>query len=1532
MRKRNVWLALLAIPVLLVLVVLILVATPWGNERVRRVLVSQANKRIFGELAVGGLRGNLLTGAALTDVLLTDSTKQTLFSAKKVSVRYGLLPALRGHVVIHSLVLDTAFVLLDKKPGARWNFQSLSRPSGAAGAKDTTQKSTPPVLDDITIHAGRFLYRRPWAPDSTLPSAKRDAAIAAALSDSARRRTERVTNGFQRVLDYHDMTAHLESVRIPAGGRPIAVEIAALAMLAEPYRPPAIDVRSLAGTLYASKDSLWWHGAHMTLPGSTVSGDGKIGFHRSGFTLDLAGAPLALADLRWLNTRIPDNGGGNVRYRMSFHGDTSDFAISNADLKFQGASLAGDAAVAMVKPATGKSVSLVRSADLTVAHLDTRVVHELVPSVKLGRSGILDGHFVVSGSTSNARLNADVAFDDERAGVSKLTARGGIGFDNGFEARDLSVRAFPMQVRTLTGASSKTPITGIVTGDAVISGSVSRGWTARGDLTHTDGPNRSRISGNGSYQTTGNTIIADATLEPLSLLTVGKFAPSAELQGSVTGQVHVTGTMRDLHFTSALASRRGGTVDAKGTVHIDGSRSRYDVALVTDALNTRTFSKRAPVTSLTGTISARGTGTAPATANATIAADLSRSRYDTFTVESVHARTHVAGGLLTVDSLAVSAQEARATAHGTFGLVESQHGTLQFSLLVDSLGALRSRIGTTDSTLVAVAEGRQNARLVAARKDSVQRAESMRIEQLALGIPLGVPLFIDTLPPVRRDSLAGSLAASGILSGNVKELGIDATIRGSGLVIRGTTVRQLSATVSSPNVRDHEKPLRFDVEADTVQLDGMSFVQLNADGVWQQNVLTTTARVRQDSLVSYAALGRYANPATGVHDVRIDSLRAQFDTLVWRLQHPARVRVAGDDIAIDSVDLRSSAGERLFANGIVPGNGDARLDVAVESVRVSTILGALQRDAGTGDGSISLTGHVAGTRVSPSLIGNATLRKARYKDTRAPDADVAFHYFNHLLSLDAEARDSTGHRVASATAALPLDLALSGAASDRLLQGPLVADVIVDSLALTSLPIRLYGYNDIRGALGADAHVRGTWKAPQYFGLASLRGAGVTIASTGMKIERGTVDVRLRGDSLILDSLVAFAHGELRVAGTVDMHDTSHPFVRMSGVGRDLRVFDSIRGLVDADADFTALGPLDALRVNGHGEMKGGFLALKQFPKDLLRVKAPGTLSFFTVFDTSASDAEKLRAASVRAQPKRVAVIADLSLVVDRGSYYRSRPDGNTEFYTGVNEEVRAHLDQRSGDEWAIGFVHIGDGSLFFRTRAFIPARGTMTLTPVTGAPGLLQQVGERVVWEPGRGLMPLQFLTGGTSRAPSVGLESGSLFPIRGRELNGYLTMGRQTTSLLQQSGSSLSGSTWSGQLSGETGALAHRQQGATALGVVLHDIGSGATKEYGFDAFGVAPADVPTELVFGKTGGVRGALVEGGRYITTDLYLAGQLRFTSGIPGIRMAKNFGTSYLLDVGLEPRLLFDGVQELGITHPTRRSGAFGVLLTRMWGF
>lgn len=1527
---RNVLLGLGAVVLLLVIVVVVLATTPWGNERVRRIVVSQANDRLTGTLDVERLRGNLFTGATLTGVAVVDSAKQPVFSARRVKMDYALLPLLRRHVVIEKLVLDTAAMVFDKRPGQRWNFQALMKSSGAA--KDTSRHGVPPQIGEVVIRDGRFTWRRPWRPDSNLPADRRDAAIAAALGASARSRTERVAGGFQRVLYYHDINADLPKIRLAHDGQPTQVRIGSLSMIAEPYRPPVIDVRSLTGLLYASKDSLWWHDAKMALPSSRVTGNGRIGFNRSGITMQLTAAPFAFADFRWLNPKLPTDGKGGLTFALHTHGDTAEYGVQDAHVTYRDAIVAGDARIMRVHPPLGEATVVVRGADLTVSQLGTDIVRQLAPSARLPRGGTIDGHLALQGPLDALTVNADVSYADARTGTSRVTANGTVGLAHGVRARELHVRLLPLQLALLDAVGLHAPVHGTVTGAAVVSGSARTGWDISGDLTHVNRGATSRLAGSGRYRPAGKRISADVALRPLTLAIVNAFAPGADLHGSVTGHVRAEGTTSALRLSGDLASTSGGgSISGTGVVTLNGKRTSYDVSAALDTFNAGAFTSRVPSTRLNGTVTARGRGTTPATMEAAFSANLVRSRYDTFSVDRLLARGAVSSGVLRADTVFAALDGARASASGTLGLVAGRDGALHVTLAVDSLGALRPWIGSSDTSRAAVAPARQGAVLAAARADSTRRAEASRIMKLALGLPPGEELIVDTLVGIPRDSLAGSLVVEGTLRGNVKKLGVDADARGRGIVARGNAVARLDVHASSADVRSKEAPLAFRVEADSVRTGGRWFNAITATGEKRGNRVTAEVRVRQDSLTSYAVLGGYERPASGVQRVHLDSLSAQFDTLTWRLAHPGALSLDHGAITVDSIDLRSSAGGRLLANGNVPKEGAVNLRVVAEGVRVTTVLRALQREVDA-TGVIAASAQVSGTRAEPEISADARLREAAYRGTPAPDADVSLRYVNRQLTVGGAAHDSAGRELATLRALLPVNLALASVSGSRRLAGSISADLMLDSLELASLPLESRAVTNVHGRTMGEVQVRGTWREPEYRGHVALRSGGLTLGLTGMTLSGAVADLRLAGDSLHLDSLVARARGTLRAAGSMDLTDRAHPFVRATATLRELRVLDNTRGLVDADGEISAVGPLDAVHVTGRAEMLHGFVALKQFRKDLLRVKAPGALSTFAVWDTTTPPEQAARSAALRAQPHRIGMIADLALQVDRGNAYRNKPDVSLGFLTEGAEELRAHIDTRSDDAWAIGFVRVSGGLAIFRARRFTPERGSLTFTTYTNAPGIVQDVAERNVWEPGRGMMPLQFLTGGTSKAPAVGLEAGSLFPIRGRELNGYLTMGRAHTSLLQQSGSSLAGSaSWSGQLAGETGALARRQQAATALGVVLHDIGTGATKEFNLDAFSVSPADVPTELVFGKTGGVRGALVEGGRFVTVDRYVAGELRLTRGIPGARLSQRFdGGRYQLDIGIEPRFLFVGPEDLGITHPTVRTGVGGVFLTRNW--
>ena len=81
---RRLFRLLVVLSVIVVLAVLgvwMLTNTDFGRERVRRFALKTLQNATHGIVKRGALRGNLLTGATLVDVAITDSAGRPFFAA-----------------------------------------------------------------------------------------------------------------------------------------------------------------------------------------------------------------------------------------------------------------------------------------------------------------------------------------------------------------------------------------------------------------------------------------------------------------------------------------------------------------------------------------------------------------------------------------------------------------------------------------------------------------------------------------------------------------------------------------------------------------------------------------------------------------------------------------------------------------------------------------------------------------------------------------------------------------------------------------------------------------------------------------------------------------------------------------------------------------------------------------------------------------------------------------------------------------------------------------------------------------------------------------------------------------------------------------------------------------------------------------------------------------------------------------------------------------------------------------------------------
>jgi len=525
--------------------------TDFGRERIRRFALSTLKSRVHGNVTLGRIEGNLLTGMVAHDISITDSAGNPFLVADEVRSRYGVFSLLRKHIVLTDLTLTRPVVVLDKPPNGKWNYSRIF------ARADTLPKDSTPGwgswvdFKNVKIIDGRMTVRAPWHPDTSLTAAQQDSA-----AGDSRSHIVRVAGGYQKVMTFERINAKLPDVRLAdPGERTKLVRVASLQMVAEPFRPPVVEVRDLQGAFEFTGDSMWWKGAKAQLPGSRISGDGRYVYGSGDMRLRLKGAPVAVADLRWLFPRLPSKGGGTLDYAMDWVGDTQEYLAQNADVRVGDAHLIGKFGL------TRSDTVVFHHTDLQISSLDTRLIEQIVPDLKLPRRGTLGGHLALTGGIHAMNVNANLVFVDDRVGTNRVLAVGEIGAvpGGGMQAHNLRVRAEPVQVALLKSWVPGLPVAGTVSGTATLDGTTATRLTVVADLTHVEDGAVSRIAGRAAVRIGGGTWLdLDLRARPLSLALLGRFVPALGLRGVATGPVRLTGTTSDLHLTSVLRFEDGG--------------------------------------------------------------------------------------------------------------------------------------------------------------------------------------------------------------------------------------------------------------------------------------------------------------------------------------------------------------------------------------------------------------------------------------------------------------------------------------------------------------------------------------------------------------------------------------------------------------------------------------------------------------------------------------------------------------------------------------------------------------------------------------------------------------------------------------------------------------------------------------------------------------------------------------------------------------------------------------------------------------
>lgn len=1523
MRKHFVrsLIVIAAILLLAVLAIFTITQTDWGRSQVRRRILAMLQENAHGIVRMGPVTGNLLYGFTVHDLVVTDSSGAPFIKVDELTSGWGLNTLRQQRIELYNVKLVRPVIVLDRQPGEKWNYDLIfPRDTMTPRSLRKTGWGTWIRFTDLTIVDGDLTLRSPWSVNSKLAGAAAAAALKLALSEDARYRLEKVPGGYQRVSSFHHIQAKIPLLRLehPAYKTRFA-DVAFASALAEPFKPPLIEVKSLVGKFEFTPDSVWWTSARAVLPNSRIAGAGRYDVDTNNLRLRLRAQPVAAADLRWVSPRIPEKGTGTLDFALDWVADTSAYVARNADVQIADAHLRGDLGLTMTD-----TWFVLHQTDFRFANLDTRLIQRLFPLVKSPRQGILNGRIALEGEQKSLDVNGDITFD-ERSGRSHVLAVGKVGFGRGFfNATNLRLTMRPLQMDLVKTFAPTLPVGGTLSGIATLNGSTTSRMIARGDVTHIERGNVSRVTGTAAVRNAPGASLAsawfdiDARLNPLSLVTAGRFFPSAGLRSSASGPLRLTGTTRNLAVRTTLAFPDGGSASLTGRLDLANRQAGYDVVLSVDQFDANAILATAPRTSLTGTATAAGRGVDPATMNTQVVVDFKASSYDTLSINSATVRFAAANGIARIDTLALVIPEGVANASGTFGLARGMSGELRYHIAVDSLSRL-ANILPAQKGEVPPRPGILAKRISRAQSDSARIANATEVQRAISGKPPAPRAAVDTPRVVNRQELSGSGRTDGVATGNIHDFGATGTASGENIVALGSTVQKFRADYSWTNALTPRSRVTINADATGLVAAGFNLDSVQAKLSYQKPLGTISLDIHQDTQNSYSANAEFTLNKDR-NELRLTDLKLRFDTTVWASTHPSGIHWGPAGIDIDRLELRNSRTGRIFVNGLLPKEGSANLEVAVDNFAVEDIIALAQSDIDA-RGLVSFDVHASGSATDPTLRGAFGTQNLVYNGTTVPEIHGTLSYANQTLTGRAEAMRAGEVPFFVASGTIPINLAFTGVTGSRFPTNRQIDLAIkADSLPLDLVPQLNTIVTNLTGHAVADFKVGGTLNHPEVTGNFVLENAQARLVPLGLNLKGIDGSIRMLKDTIVIDSLVATSGGRIVITGGIGIGAFRNPTFDLRLRANNALVLDNDKGNLKANADITMVGPFNEAYVSGSLRMLDGVLWVPESEgKTVIAANDP---ALFSVLDTAiASNKEIFPAQS----PLLANLRMDVNLRVDRDVFVRSR-DANIEVYS--DGDLAIHVNRAKQALTLDGVLLSERGEYRFLTKRFAIKRGSATFVNIGELNPTLQITGAYEVRLPSREAINIEIIIGGTLLNPRISLQSDAQPPIPQSDILSYLAFGRSSSSLLQLEASGVGSSN---NLIGAGAALATKQLAGVALGVMADQAAGEAARSLGADVFNITPADVQTDV--GSF--LRGTEIEFGKYIKSHTFIGAQVRPDPQAlkrPGIFLQHRFGGlgGYRLETSFEPRFLLRE-PTLTLQTPTTTS-VLGMFLIREWRF
>jgi len=1137
--------ALIFIVVVLAGLILVAIQTGWVKNRLRDLIVTQANEYLTATLSIGHLGGSLVRGIELSDVTVARDGKP-LIHIDEIRFAYSIRELLQPGVVVRSVRLVRPNIVAGKQADGRWDLGTLVKRESREGER--TGPSRPIEVLGIEIVDGRITLHDPVAfGPAHIPTEYQ------ALNASFK-------------FEYFPVRWALTFDRISWIGR-----------------GPELSVNKLAGRFGHGPSGWFFDPLSVETERSQYTLAGTIDTARKPTELDLRVTAPRFAFQEWSGVL---RGLKNIAVESSF--DTSlkgpvTALDTTIKLAGTGGSVNGHLTLDTSVPGWhGSGAVDVERLDLArwlnrsdrPSDITGSVTFDL--ALQLGQHfprGVYDfvgRHAMYMGYAANdVRARGQITVTEALVAEASATAYGAhvtvadgaIGIDAPFPYRfrgttsGVDLRRVPKQVpvpHVESVLAMEYDVSGrfadpYIVGKALFAQSEFLGATIGAGTTGTIDTLQKPVQYTGegdverlSMRRFGEGLDVAWMREPRY---AGTIAGRFRVEGSGSNAAELTlkggGRLTRADVFNGVLSQADVAVDiADGTLRAsyDGQLSHVDPAIpFDDSRFAASLTGSGRMTAVVRDLLTRTTTLADYDVQGALS--LNGSTVRDFAVDRGELAAVLGNGVLTVTRADMSGPEIAGGANGTLGIAEGTESDITYDLSQVDLARVRSLTGLELSGMLST-KGRVSGPpdgLHAVGDASVREFDGYSVHALDLN--------------GHYDAVARP--------GGFAHATVHVDGRGSFLSVAGEALSQASGTITFDNQR-----LGFDLSL--MQREGRS------------GTIAGTAVLDQDS-----------------HGAALQDLTIGLGSAPWRLvaQQPApTVRWDDTTIAIAPIEfVNGQPDQRVGISGTWRSDGAGALHVTAHHVFLETLTSAFQQPARYG-GVLEGEATIRGTRQDPRVQATLTVESGRVERVTYQKLAGRVDYAHRNLAIDLRLDQSPGIWV-TAIGTVPVEFLTTT-------NGEQPVDVAIKSsgIDLGLLEGLTSVIRDVHGTLLVDVRAVGTSRDPHFDGTVKIADAAFVAVVSGVTYRRGSVTLTLTPDRVAVDSFhLEDSNGRpLDVRGSLGTHELRIADVSIEATARRFEVMRGEFGRIEVDAALRVGGRFESPRLTGDLTVSGGDLRVDE--------------------------------------------------------------------------------------------------------------------------------------------------------------------------------------------------------------------------------------------------------------------------------------------------------------------------------------------------